>query len=227
MRVFALRPEPGLGETLAALRAMGLEAHGAPLFAIEPVAWEPVDPRAVDGLLLGSGNAVRHGGAHLRAFAGKPVYAVGAKTAAVAEQAGFTIAAVGEGTLQGLLDRLTPPLRLLRLAGEAHVDVTPPDGIELATRIVYRAVPLPLPDGFVRNLRAGGLVLLHSAEAARRFAAECDGLGVRRDAIALAAIGPRVLATAGQGWAQARAAANPEESALLALAAEMCQTSAT
>jgi uroporphyrinogen-III synthase len=226
MTVFALRPEPGLGETLAALRALGLEAHGAPLSAIEPVAWEPVDPDTVDGLLLGSGNAVRHGGAHLRALAGKPVYAVGAKTADIAREAGFTIAAVGEGRLQGLLGRLPPPLRLLRLAGEAHVEVTPPHGIELTIRVVYRAVPLPLPGAFVQGLRTGGVALLHSAEAARRFAAESDRLGLDRGVIALAAIAPRVLVAAGEGWADGRAAATPDEAALLVLAGEMCQTSA-
>ena len=37
--VIVLRPEPGLSETLAAAEALGLTAMGAPLSAMEPVAF--------------------------------------------------------------------------------------------------------------------------------------------------------------------------------------------
>ncbi|MGN6497924.1 MAG: uroporphyrinogen-III synthase, partial [Tsuneonella sp.] len=196
---------------------------GAPLFAIEPVPWEMVDVEAIDALLLGSANAVRHAGEQLRAFAGKLVYAVGQKTADAARAAGFIIADTGSGGLQALLGTLQPPLRLLRLAGDAHVTLSPPAGVEIVTRVVYRAAPRSLPPVFAERLLSGGVVLLHSAEAARAFAVQCDALALDREALAIAAIGPRVLAAAGEGWSAARAAERPDDAALLAIAAEMCQ----
>ena len=44
-----------------------------------------------------------------------------------------------------------------------------------------------------------------------------------KDRIALAAIGPRVLGMVGSGWRDVRAAANPSDAELLALAQDMCQ----
>jgi uroporphyrinogen-III synthase len=72
---------------------------------------------------------------------------------------------------------------------------------------------------------AGGeaLVLLHSAATARHFAAECDRLGLKRGAIALAVLSPRLAAAAGAGWAAVHVASRPDEAALLALARNLCQ----
>lgn len=221
--VFAIRPEPGLSETLAAARAAGLEVRGEPLFEVEPVAWKRVAPEAFDGLLVGSANAIRLAGAGLRAFADKPVYAVGVRTAEAARAAGLRVAATGEGGLQILLAGLAPPLRLLRLAGETRVALSPPRGVTLETRTVYRVRALPVPAGLAAQLGRGGVVLLHSGEAAVHFAAECDRLGVTRAHLALAALAPRIAERAGNGWAGAEAAARPEEGALLALARDMCQ----
>ena len=69
---------------------------------------------------------------------------------------------------------------------------------------------------------SGGLVLLHSAAAARHFATECDRLAIHRGDIRLAALGQRIAEAAGAGWAALRSAAEPNEAALLALAREMC-----
>src|SRR5690606_36416651 len=133
-----------------------------------------------DGLLLGSANAVRHGGVALESFHAKPVYAVGEATARAAEAAGFTVASTGPGALQALLDTLTPPLRLLRVTGVEHVRVAPPPGIEIEMRVAYQSVPVALPDTLAARLGGGALVLLHSAVAARHFAGECDRLGIAR-----------------------------------------------
>ena len=221
--VLVIRPEPGCTATVEQGRSLGLATEACPLFEIRPLAWQAPSPEAVDALLLGSANAVRHAGPQLAAFGGKPVLAVGETTAAAAEAAGFAIAATGRGGLEALLDAAaSPPLRLLRLAGAEHVPVTSPAGVEIETRAVYEAVPLPLPEEATERLREGALVLLHSAAAARHFAGECLRLDVARDRIALAALGPRIAAAAGAGWAQVRAAAEPREAALLALARDMC-----
>lgn len=224
--VFAIRPEPGLTETIAAGRAVGLGVDGEAAFAIEPVAWQPVSEEALDGLLIGSANAIRHAGEGLAGLLEKPVYAVGERTAEAARGAGLTVASTGEGGLQALVAALKPPLRLLRLAGATHVDLAPPQGIELITRVTYRSVPRPLSADFARRLAEGGIVLLHSGEAARHFAAECERLALPRDRLSLVVLAPRILEGVGGGWSWTAAAREPREGALLALARDMCLSGA-
>ncbi|HEX7711778.1 MAG TPA: uroporphyrinogen-III synthase [Sphingomonadaceae bacterium] len=222
-RIVAIRPEPGLSATLEAGRAAGLEIAGWPLFEYRPRDWQAPDPGQVDGLLVGSASAIRLAGPRLDRFRDKPVHAVGEATACAADRAGLRVETVGDAGLQKLLGRLaTRPLRLLRLAGAEHVPLIAPEGIELETRIVYGLDMLPLPPQLADLLREGAVVLLHSAAAARHFAAECDRRGVLRAPIALAALGPRISAAAGSGWAAVRAAQTPTEAALLALARDMC-----
>lgn len=220
--VLTIRPEPGCTATVAAGREMGLAIRACPLSEIRPLAWQAPDPGAIDALLFGSANAVRHAGAALDAFRGKPAYAVGDATAAAAEAAGFRVAGTGPGVMQPLLDAISPPQRLLRITGVEHVAVAPPPGIAIETRIAYENAPLPLPDAVAQSLREGAIVLLHSAVSARHFAAECDRLEVPRCAVRIAALGHRIAAAAGNGWRELRFAEEPHESALLALARDMC-----
>lgn len=221
--LIVIRPEPGNAATVAEAEQRGLTAIAAPLFAIEPRAWEPPDPATVDALLVGSANAIRHAGAALQVFANKPVYAVGASTAQTVREAGLKVTQTGQGGLQELLDTLTGQhLTLLRLAGEEHVPLAPPKGIELVTRIAYASVPQPLPERLIKPLETGAIALLHSAAAARHFASECDRLGLDRTPIALAALGPRIAEAASDGWRTLETAPEPTDAALLALAERMC-----
>ena len=170
--IIVIRPEPGCSATVAAGRAAGLDTRGFPLFAIRPRAWQ-VPPRdTFDALLLGSANAVRHARDALAGWSGVPAYAVGEVTARAARSAGLSVAATGAGGLQALLDTLSGPLRLLRLAGEDHVPMRSPPGITIDTRIAYTTEPQPMPAELAETLRAGAVVVLHSAGAARHFAAE-------------------------------------------------------
>ncbi|MEO6092835.1 MAG: uroporphyrinogen-III synthase, partial [Novosphingobium sp.] len=177
-------------------------------------------------LLIGSANALRHGGPGLAAYRGKPASAVGAHTAAAARAAGFDVVAVGEGGLQAVLDRLGPSdQRLLRLAGATRVPLVAPPGVTIDEQIVYASEPLPYPEPLAALLREPAVALLHSAEAARRFAQLCDHHAIPRARLVLAAIGPRVASAAGSGWGRLAVATAPNDAALLALAGEMCQAS--
>ncbi|MBY0345143.1 MAG: uroporphyrinogen-III synthase [Sphingomonadales bacterium] len=201
---------------------MGLAITGHALSEIRAVAWDCPDPAGIDGLLIGSANAILHGGPHLAQLREKPVYAVGEATAAAARAAGFAIAMTGSGGLQGVLDAIAAPCHLLRIAGEEHVPLTPPTGVTFAEVIAYRSVALPLDPAAALLGSGKALVLLHSAATARHFAAECDRLGLARAAIALAALGPRIAAAAGEGWGAVHTAATPDEGALLQLAFDLC-----
>lgn len=225
--VLILRPEPGASATLAAATAAGLDAWSFPLFSVEPAAWDPPAPEEIDALLIGSANAVRHAGPALARYTTKPAYVVGERTAQAACTAGLTVAAVGTGGLAPVLAQVAPGTRLLRLAGRERIELTPPAQVTLTERTVYASEPRPLPRELASLLRTHALprviVLLHSAEAARHFAAECDRLSLPRARIALAALGPRIASAAGAGWAAVRAAKQAEDGALLALAGQMCQ----
>lgn len=220
--IFVIRPEPGLQSTLQAAREMELPAIGMPLFEVLPLRWQAPDPADFDALLLGSGNAIRHGGAALEQFRDLPVQAVGKATADAAREAGFTVEQVGEGGLQSVLDANDAPTRYLRLGGVEKVSLDPgPHTIE--ERDVYEVRALPITGSAQVSLRAGKpCVLLHSAAAARHFASEVDRIGLDRAAIRLACIGPRVAEAAGGGWAMVECAPQPSDAAILALARDMC-----
>ena len=219
-----VRPEPGCAATLAAARSMGFDARGFALFAVEPAEWAAPDPADFDVVLAGSANVFRLGGPELARLAGLPVHAVGETTADAARAAGFLVAATGAGGLQPVLTALAPGTRALRLAGAERVALTPPPGVTMVERTVYAARPLSLPDGLVQLLREPAAIALHSAEAARHFAAQVDRVGIARAHLALVTIGPRVTAAAGSGWATVLTADSPSDPALLAKARDLCQT---
>ncbi|MFM6931874.1 MAG: uroporphyrinogen-III synthase [Novosphingobium sp.] len=223
MPVLVLRPEPGCGATVKAALALGLDARAAPLFAVEPRAWALPTAR-FDALLVGSANAFRHGGPSLESLHHLPTHVVGAATAEAARAAGFSIARCGSGGLQGVLDAVPAGTRLLRMAGEERIDLTPPAGVSVEEIVVYASVPRALDPAILPVLEHGALVLLHSAEAARQFADQCARLGIARSGVALATIGARVTEAAGHGWRDVQTADEPSDAALLALAHRMCQS---
>jgi uroporphyrinogen-III synthase len=206
-----LRPEPGASATAKQARAMGLEARTIPLFEIVPVAWTAPDPDGFDGILLTSANAARHGGPELDKLKGLPVHAVGAATAEAAHAAGFAVASTGDGGVKEI--NLPPKQRLLHLAGKDH----------LASRAalaipVYEALVIAEPEG----LSEIGVCVaaVHSPRAGRRLAE----LVADRASIAVAAISPAAAEACGEGWTSVDAAAEPSDSALLALAARLCES---
>jgi uroporphyrinogen-III synthase len=223
MQVFAIRPEPGLSSTLEQGRQAGLAITGVPMFEIRPLPWEPPPIAEFDALLIGSANAVRQAGEGLRRYGDmRPVHAVGTATAKAAEDAGLRVERVGQGGLQDIVDRVTGPIRYLRLAGREHVELRLPAAIGVTTRIVYDSVALAMPPVLAEQLARGALVLLHSGAAARHFAAECDRLDIDRQRVHLAALAPRVAEAAGTGWGRILVAPAPSDEALVALAADMC-----
>ena len=220
--ILVVRPEPGLGATLASAKEMGLNAVGYPLFEIRSVRWECPDPAGIDALLIGSANAIRHGRTGLAKLTDKPVHAVGKATAGAAKEAGFTVASTGAGGLQNILDKIPAGTRLLRLAGAEHVPLEPPQGVSVETRIVYEAVPLELPEPLRALQELGLTVFLHSAAAARQFDAEARRMALHRGRISLIVIGPRVAEAAGTGWADIHVSNAPNDAAMLELAQAVC-----
>lgn len=213
-RVAVLRPEPGNRATVTALRQEGLEAIALPLFEIVPVAWTPPDPAAHDGLVLTSANAVRAAGPDLARLAALPVFAVGAATAGEARGAGLEVTATEHDGIAAIVAAAVARghHRLLHLAGRDRAP-TPPGVTAVVT--VYEAREI---DRAPSDLQAveGGIALLHSPRAARRFAVLAEAID--RSTVRVAALSPAIAEAAGVGWAEIAVAATREDAALVALA---------
>ena len=221
-----IRPEPGNAATLAAARDLGLEVYAEPLFRIVAASWNPPPAAEFDAVMIGSANALRHGGGALNQYKGLPAYVVGKTTAQASRDAGFTVAATGSGGLQNLLARLARDSRqrVLRLAGAEHVALDSAPSTAITTVMVYKAQPLRLTSACAARLALGAVAMLHSAAAARHFAAECERATIARGLISLACLSPRIASAAGVGWASVASVERPDDTALLALAERMCQT---
>ena len=213
-RLLVIRPEPGASATLARARELGLEAEAVPLFAVQPVEWEVRDPSDYRGIVVTSANAFRHGGAALERLKSLPVHAVGEATAEAAREAGFAVATVGTGGRFELGEKL-PPGRLLHLAGADHLPVR---GAEPVSVYGNRAIdPPPTIDA------AGAVVIVHSPRAGKRLAELVED----RATTTIAAISEQAAKACGSGWKHVAVAESPRETALLALAAELCQNGGT
>jgi uroporphyrinogen-III synthase len=217
-RLVILRPEPGASATVARAREMGLEPVAMPLFEVEPVDWSAPDAGSFDALLLTSANAVRHGREGLRGLRQLPVYAVGEATAAAAREAGFDVAASGESGVERLLGSVAPDLRLLHLCGEDRVEARASQAITAV--VVYRSSALPPPPDLQRI--EGQVAAVHSPRAGKRLAQLADEAGIDRRTVRIAAISEAAGSAAGSGWERCEAAVTPDEAALLALAARLC-----
>ena len=217
-RLVILRPEPGASATAARARAMGLAAVAMPLFEVEPVDWVAPDPGSFEGLLLTSANAVRQSGEGLLSVRQLPVYAVGEATAAAAREAGFDVAASGEGGVEQLLGSIPPDLRLLHLCGEHRIE--PQAAQEITAVPAYRSSALPMPGDF-RGIE-GQVAVVHSPRAGQRLGELADEAGIDRSTVRIAAISEAAASGVGAGWERCEAADTPDEAALLALAARLC-----
>lgn len=219
-----LRPQPGAAATAARAAALGHPAIVAPLFFVRPIGWTPPDPAECDAVLLTSANALLHGGADLARFTHLPAFAVGASTAAAARQAGFGRVEAGSGDATAIVSRAADAgmKHLLHLTGREHKAAAHP-GVSILRRIVYAAeAETQLPGAALTALVAGAIALFHSPRAAALFRTLLDGAAADAGAVRIAAISPAALHAAGTGWAMAVAADTPDDAALLAAAACMC-----
>nr|WP_313899390.1 uroporphyrinogen-III synthase [Methylobacterium sp. E-065] len=175
------RPEPGASRTGAALAARGHAPLVAPVLAVRPTGERPPDG-PFDALLLTSANAMPalRNAASLR---GLPVFAVGARTAALAAESGFGSVHAGPGDAAGLAilaRRILPPgAHLLHAAGAERkpepAATLAAAGFRVAIFVAYAAEALPaLPDSIDRAFADGNLdAVLHYS---RRSAAIAHAL---------------------------------------------------
>ncbi len=230
MRILLTRPEPDAARTAAKLRAAGHEVTVDSLLTIEPVNFDP--PRGdYDALAITSGSAPRviRNIASVEKLKSLPLFAVGARTAEVAREAGFTRAENGGGDARALGETLARKLaagsRVLYLAGERRARdlaaMAAPAKIAVETLVVYRARPaakLQPATTEMLGARAFDAILHFSPRSAEILVALVTKAG-----LAPALTAPRhlclsaVAAAALPDHLRKEVAARPEEDALLAL----------
>ena len=111
-RVLVTRPEPGASRTARRLAEAGFEPVVLPLTEIRPLTVGPLaQSTTVDAVAVTSANAIRHTPRQLiETLAGKPLFAVGNRTAGLAREAGFSQVFEGEGGAVGLAGQMTAQL---------------------------------------------------------------------------------------------------------------------
>jgi len=222
--LLVLRPQPGADATVRRAQALGLDALATPLFTVRALDWTSPDPGGFDAVLMTSANAARFGGDGLSRYHSLPLYAVGAATARSAYDAGFTD--VTSGTADGAaivaLAVAQGKRRLLHFAGRDHIALDG-QGAAIERRTVYASEAVSALPGLARkNISDGALVLLHSVRAAHLFGELFDAARLDRGRLMIAGLSPAICAAAGVGWAGVASAPMPDDEALLAIAARLC-----
>lgn len=123
-RVLVTRPEPGASRTADRLAKSGFEPLVLPLTEIRPLATGPV-PADFDAVAVTSANALRHAPpALVESLRGKPLFAVGSRTANLAREVGIVTVFEGNGDAAGLAGLVAAQLatrsRVLYLCGKVR-----------------------------------------------------------------------------------------------------------
>ena len=236
MAVLVTRPSPDIDRTADALRARGFAPLLAPMLRFEPVPLPPDLGDEFGALIVTSANALRAVAPQLEGSSLKkrPLFVVGAQTAAVAREAGFTKVISADGDAAALRELVAGGVkqRIFRkrdtllylaaadvsrdLAGELAAL-----GFEVMTQTVYRMAQVAtLPPEICDAFAAHGIdaVLHYSRRSAEAFVAAARTGGVEISALAvpqccISATVAEVLREAGAS--QVTVAARPEENDLL------------
>lgn len=210
MRVLIVRPAPGNAATAQAVRALGLHPVVVPLFETVSLGWQAPDPEGVDAVVMTSASAARLGGKDLSRFVHLPLFVVGEATGRAARAAGFVDVRCGISDVAALAPLL--PARVLHLAGVDHRPI--PGAAKVTVACVYDARELMPGEPLEADI-----VLIHSPRAGSRFAA----LAGNRRATRIVAISAAAAASCGNGWAAIDIAEAPNEHAMLACLARVCE----
>ncbi|GHD17601.1 uroporphyrinogen-III synthase [Tianweitania populi] len=175
-RVLLTRPEPGASRTAKTLFQRGYEPIVMPLTQVRAVEGAGL-PTVVDCVAVTSSNAVRHASPELiAALRGRPVFAVGARTAEAARAAGLSDAEDAGGTAAllaaTLIARTQADARVAYLCGTPRKPVLEATLLEAGRQVqvveTYATVRLAPDPAELDALARHGFdaVLVYSAESA-------------------------------------------------------------
>jgi uroporphyrinogen-III synthase len=235
MAVLVTRPQPDDEATAAALRARGFAVLTAPMLRFEPVAFRDDEDARYGAIIVTSANALRGIEPHLKGsrLLKLPLFAVGERTAAAAQSAGFENVIAADGDASRLRDRVLAGVKakelkktspLLYLAGaDLARDLSGElgeRGFTVVTHTTYRMaavsrLPRETSEAFTANRIEA--VLHYSRRSARAFLEAARSAGVEISALAIpqCCISDSVAAVVRDaGATQVLVAASPDENAL-------------
>lgn len=181
------RPDPDAGDTAARLAALDIEAALCPLLSHETLPTSLPDASGFAGVALTSANALRALDERgvIGAYANLPAYAVGDRTARLAEELGFAkvqSASGAFGDLVGLLAHAGLRGPIFYPAGRDQsgdlAKSLAPYGVMVITSQVYAMnVAAELPAQILGELEDGSIdaALFYSRRTAEAFARLCEG----------------------------------------------------
>jgi uroporphyrinogen-III synthase len=198
--ILVTRPAPDNRATAEALSARGFEPMLAPMLAFQPLPFRDETGANHSGVILTSANAIRAIAEHpiLPRIQDLPVFAVGARTAQAAREAGFRDVQSAEGdaaALRELIAANIPARKKSALLYLAAADVSRDLGSELGLRNitvdsapVYRMAEIdelaePVRNAFARD--AIEAVLHYSRRSALSFVKAARRAGFEISALAL------------------------------------------
>jgi uroporphyrinogen-III synthase len=226
------RPEPDAQATCERLAALDIDAVAAPLLMRQTLPAHLPPPHGFAAIAISSTNALRalaDLGA-LESLRGRPVFAVGDRTAHEARLLGFDDVTSADGTL----DALVTAIALARLEGPVlypcgkHLSgdlarALAPHGLMVATVPVYEMVAeTRLPETARKMLRVGGgaALLLYSRRTAEIFCSLAGDIdAAQRRALPVLCLSENVAAPLLEHhFTRVALADHPSEEAMMALA---------
>ncbi|MDG2531034.1 uroporphyrinogen-III synthase [Caulobacter endophyticus] len=226
-RVWITRASPGAEATAARLSALGLSPLVDPLLEVRDLPWT-VDLAGIGALAFTSRNGVA-AFARTRPERGLPVFAVGAATADLAAEAGFSRIESADGDVAALAALIAAHRTgfegavLHPAAAEPAGDLASPlagAGIETRTIAVYESVVRAPSAETLAALESLHAVLLHSPKAARALAAvlaKHPAPGLKAFCLSPAVAAPLVALSVDGRLGPVAAAPRPRETALFDL----------
>lgn len=196
MRLLVTRPEPDAGAQAAQLIALGHDVIFAPLARIEFLNPGELPLDGVQAIIVTSRNALRSAQRlpEFPSLLNIPLFAVGAATADLARELGFTLASEGPGTAAELepeiiRECLPDAGPLLHLAGETLAwdlkGALEMKGFSVHQPVVYRSQAVEsLPEAAIEAFRGASLdgVILMSPVAAKTYATLLQAHGLEKEA---------------------------------------------
>jgi len=231
MRVLVTRPQPDASRTAAYLEGLGYQVVVDPLLFVEPSPARDLPPGPFSALAVTSANAARIAGAtvELKELRSLPLYAVGARTADAAREAGFENVEGADGEAAALARLIARELpvgsRVLHLAAEERAQdlgvLLAPAKIAVEVFALYRMRAAESFGATAAAMSSGKLdaVMHFSPRSAATFVAIAERHGLagsvrrlRHLCISQAAAAPLIAI-----GAKVEVAAEPREDAMAAL----------
>jgi len=230
-----IRPQPDADRDVLWLQRYGVPALASPVMRGIQVAHDMPDPASYDGVIFTSRHAVDaiRRSPTAAAWAVKPVFVVGAATAAAAHDAGFSQVITGNGSGAGLItpirkvvaaSRLTTGRLIWPSAVDVSFDMTAAlADLDVVRVPVYRMIAAAGFTAVITSVLADRNIAAVVAMSRRSIQLFRAGVSAARQDAALASssliAGSNAIASAaGSGWQNIYIARQPRRSRLMAIA---------